>query len=89
MYIPLGFIILIIVFDLSNTIADEIKKFLVTLIFLIGSIFESPKNEINEKTNNRFTINKNNIYISLYDYSDNNIDKNKSKYNIWILINVK
>ena len=43
------------------------------------------QNEINEKTNNRFIINNDNIYISLYDYSDD-IGKSKSKCQIFIYV---
>ena len=47
-YIRSGLINEITFFDLSNTIADEIKKFLVIFILSFGSIFESPKNEIKD-----------------------------------------
>ena len=44
------------------------------------------QNEINEKTNNRFIIKKNNIYISIYDYSDNNHKEHKSKCQIFVYV---
>lgn len=43
------------------------------------------QDEINKKTNNRFTINKNNIYISLYDYYHNYLEE-KSKCHIFVYV---
>jgi hypothetical protein len=44
------------------------------------------QNEINKNTNNRFNININNIYVSLYDYSDNYLDEKKSKCQIFVSV---
>jgi hypothetical protein len=44
------------------------------------------QNEINKNTKNRFNINANNIYMSLYDYSNNNLDENKSKCQIFVSV---
>jgi len=44
------------------------------------------QDEINKKTNNKYIINTNNIYVSLYNYCDDCGNENKSKCQIFVYV---
>jgi hypothetical protein len=44
------------------------------------------QDDINKKTNNRFTIKTNNIYVSLYEYSEDYLEENKSKCQLFVYV---